>query len=78
MLYEWISDAGVRIFSSTAGVSLLSFLNLYVKSDTFSLLIFQISKFQDYNRSRHVLLPRAKNMLRIHLFCLVQILFNLV
>ena len=37
VLYEWISDAGVRIFSSTAGVLLLSFLSLYVKSDTFSL-----------------------------------------
>ena len=33
----YISDTGVRIFSSTAGVLLLSFLNLYVKSDTFSL-----------------------------------------
>ena len=37
LLYEWISDAVVRIFSSTAGVLLLSFLSLYVKSDTFSL-----------------------------------------
>ena len=37
VLHEWISDAGVRISSSTAGVLLLSFLNLYAKSDTFSL-----------------------------------------
>ena len=37
----------MRIFSSTAGVLLLSFLSLYVKSDTFSFSLLNIFKFQD-------------------------------
>ena len=57
-----MSDAGIRIFSSTAGVLLLSFLNLYMqKVIPLICRYFQISRFQeDYNRSRNMFSAMSK------------------
>ena len=41
-----MSDAGIRIFSSTAGVLLLSFLNLYIKSSSFKFQVQVSSLFK--------------------------------